>query len=31
MELENVNRNGDNVVASNLIKVNLFIFESCKN
>jgi hypothetical protein len=31
MKLENVNPNSDNVVASNLINVNFFIFENCKN
>jgi hypothetical protein len=31
MELENVNPIGDNIVVSNLINVNLLIFESCKN
>jgi hypothetical protein len=31
MELKNVNPNGDNVVASNLNKVNFLIFENCKN
>jgi hypothetical protein len=30
MELENVNFNGDNVVASNLIN-NFLIFENCEN
>jgi hypothetical protein len=31
MELKNVNPNGDNVVASNLINVNILIFENCEN
>jgi hypothetical protein len=31
MELKNVNPNGNNVVASNLINVNSFIFENCEN
>jgi hypothetical protein len=30
MESKNVNPNGDNVVASNLININLFIFEIVK-
>jgi hypothetical protein len=31
MELKNVNPNGDNVVASNLINFSFFIFEKCEN
>jgi hypothetical protein len=32
MDLKNVNPNGDNVVASNLINVNFyFYFENCEN
>jgi hypothetical protein len=31
MELENVNPNGGNVVASNLIKVNFFFLKNCEN
>jgi hypothetical protein len=31
MELKNVNPNCNNVVASNLININLFIFENCEN
>jgi hypothetical protein len=27
MELKNINNNGENVIASNLINVNLLIFE----
>jgi hypothetical protein len=30
MGLKNVNLNGDNIVASNLNKVNLFFFGNCK-
>jgi hypothetical protein len=31
MELKNVNPNGDNVVANNLINFNFFIFGICEN
>jgi hypothetical protein len=31
MELKNVNPNGNNIVASNLMNVNFLIFENCKN
>jgi hypothetical protein len=31
MELKNVNSNGDNVVASNLINIGFLIFENCEN
>jgi hypothetical protein len=31
MELENVNLDGGNVVASNLIYINFSIFEDCEN
>jgi hypothetical protein len=31
MELENVNPNGDNIVASNQINVKKFISENCEN
>jgi hypothetical protein len=31
MELKNVNPNGNNVGASNLINVNFLFFENCEN
>jgi hypothetical protein len=31
MELDGVNPNGDNVVASNLINLNFSFFEKCEN
>jgi hypothetical protein len=31
MELKNVNLNGDNVIASNIINFNFLIFENCEN
>jgi hypothetical protein len=31
MELENINPNGDNVVASNQININFFVIENCEN
>jgi hypothetical protein len=31
MGLKNVNPNGENVVGSNLIKVNFFLFENYEN
>jgi hypothetical protein len=31
MELQNVNPNGDNVVARNLININFFNYENCRN
>jgi hypothetical protein len=31
MKLKNVNPNGDNIVASDLIKINFNFFENCKN
>jgi hypothetical protein len=31
MELKKFNPNGDNVVTSNLINLNLFVIENCEN
>jgi hypothetical protein len=31
LELENINPNGDNVVASGVININFLIFEHCEN
>jgi hypothetical protein len=31
VELKNVNPNGNNVVTSNLIDVNIFTLENCEN